>query len=150
MKRIITAALSLLFITTAFSQDMLDHVAGQWKVDLDATRKLPEVAKLLEGPETSKIILNAMLKAASESVYVFTKDSFTISFDGEEMKSGLKVLENSANKLVFEKVNQDPNVELDEKEILYVFKEGEQLLVRDNDKDKPMKAAPSMVLKRIK
>jgi len=95
----------LVLTTSAFSQDMLGYVKGKWKVDVAATKKLPEIKKALADEEEGPMI-NMMIAMLGLAVFEFTKDSLNTEVMGKKESSmPFTVVENTKTKLIMQNSN---------------------------------------------
>lgn len=141
----------------AFSADMLSQVQGKWQVDMAATKNVPETKQELEKPKGNPF-LGQMLKTLSQVMYEFRKDSFLVTTDGKEWtEEKFKVVKNTADVLVITKIKTPAaatangittTVEVANDETMYVYKEGDTLIVRDSEKGTPPQNVPPIVLRR--
>lgn len=131
MKKLIPICIALL-MTNAFSQDMLAHIQGKWKVDVTATKALPELKPMLDSP-----MLPMMLKSASEAVYEFKDSTLLLNIQGSTIPKTYKVIKNTPELLV---------MEADGEGQVYIYKHAKGICLGDVEKGKTPNNTPTLVM----
>jgi len=135
MKILIPICFALL-TANAYSQDMLAYIQGKWKVDVEATKALPELKPRLNSP-----MLPVMLNAASQSAYEFKDSTLIMTFNEHPMPKVYKVIKNTADELVMQADGEGPT---------YVYKHDKGIRLGDSEKGKEPKDVPTLVMVKAK
>ena len=118
---------------------MLDQVQGHWKVDPVATKE--------EDSKTKKALANKSGPAArlvadlftklSKTWYEFRKDSFIVRIEDGSME--FTVVENNNDVIVIKKTTGG--------ELLYIYKDGKNIILRDSKKGQPGEIPPIILMR---
>ena len=143
---------AVLFISAnLYSQDMLKHVAGKWNIDIEATKKIPEVAESLKDPKNEQMF-NFMMGMLGKAVFEFGPDSLTTTIemegpDGKKEQTQTKkftVVKNTKDELI---------IADDKKKELLITKSGDNIVLKevkkDDEKEGPQ-GTQAMAFKRAK
>ena len=141
--------LSILFVlfisANLYAEDMLEEIVGKWHIDIEATKKLPDVIEILKDPKKAQRF-NMMMGILGKSEFEFTKDSLIQHFempgpDGKKVKSQMTkftVIENKKDHLI---------IEDDKKSKLIIKRSGDNIILIPADEEDKKRGAGSLALK---